>query len=187
RPEPVFPAPPGPSTLCSMLLSCVSCRKGRFNWHHKHIFCASHGIPSINPIRIGVIHLYTKSTFTAWRQPFHPSKQWSPPPMSESADYVIVGAGSAGCVLANRLSEGGKYRVTLLEAGPPDSNVWIHIPIGYGKTMFSKKLNWRYHTEPDPNMLGRQIYWPRGKTLGGSSSINGLIYIRGQKQDYDHW
>src|SRR5699024_3205459 len=66
-------------------------------------------------------------------------------------------------------------------------NVWIHIPIGYGKTMFSKKLNWRYHTEPDPNMLGRQIYWPRGKTLGGSSSINGLIYIRGQKQDYDHW
>ncbi|HLR13640.1 MAG TPA: choline dehydrogenase [Burkholderiaceae bacterium] len=107
--------------------------------------------------------------------------------MSESADYVIVGAGSAGCVLANRLSEGGKYRVTLLEAGPPDSNVWIHIPIGYGKTMFSKKLNWRYHTEPDPNMLGRQIYWPRGKTLGGSSSINGLIYIRGQKQDYDHW
>src|SRR5699024_7111307 len=122
-----------------------------------------------------------------WRQPFHPSKQWSPPPMSESADYVIVGAGSAGCVLANRLSDGGKYRVTLLEAGPPDSNSWIHDHIAYGMTYFSKKLNWRYHTEPDPNMLGRQIYWPRGKTLGGSSSINGLIYIRGQKQDYDHW
>lgn len=102
-------------------------------------------------------------------------------------DYVIVGAGSAGCVLANRLSENGRYSVCLLEAGPPDKNMWIHIPIGYGKTMFNEKLNWGFYTDPDPNMLDRQIYWPRGKTLGGSSSINGLIYIRGQKQDYDHW
>lgn len=107
--------------------------------------------------------------------------------MSETVDYVVVGAGSAGCVLANRLSENGKYSVCLLEAGPPDKNIWIHIPIGYGKTMFNKKLNWGFYTDPDPNMLGRKIYWPRGKTLGGSSSINGLIYIRGQKQDYDAW
>ncbi|TCT07460.1 GMC family oxidoreductase [Paralcaligenes ureilyticus] len=107
--------------------------------------------------------------------------------MSESVDYIIVGAGSAGCVLANRLSENGKHSVCVLEAGPPDKNIWIHIPIGYGKTMFHKKLNWGFYTDPDANMLGRKIYWPRGKTLGGSSSINGLIYIRGQKQDYDHW
>ncbi len=107
--------------------------------------------------------------------------------MSDSVDYIVVGAGSAGCVLANRLSENGKYSVCVLEAGPPDKNIWIHIPIGYGKTMFHKKLNWGFYTDPDANMLGRKIYWPRGRTLGGSSSINGLIYIRGQKQDYDHW
>lgn len=107
--------------------------------------------------------------------------------MPETADFIVVGAGSAGCVLANRLSEGGKHSVCLFEAGPRDSNIWIHIPIGYGKTMFHKTLNWQFHTDPDPHMLGRRIYWPRGRTLGGSSSINGLIYIRGQKQDYDHW
>ena len=107
--------------------------------------------------------------------------------MADKVDYIIVGGGSAGCVLANRLSENGKYSVCLLEAGPPDRNIWIHIPIGYGKTMFHKTLNWGFYTDPDPNMLGRKIYWPRGRTLGGSSSINGLIYIRGQKQDYDRW
>ncbi len=106
--------------------------------------------------------------------------------MHEAADYVIVGAGSAGCVLANRLSA-SEHSVCLLEAGPPDSNIWIHIPIGYGKTMFNKSLNWGFYTDPDPNMLDRRIYWPRGKTLGGSSSINGLIFIRGQREDYDHW
>lgn len=107
--------------------------------------------------------------------------------MPEAVDYVVVGGGSAGCVMAARLSENGKYSVCLLEAGPPDRNIWIHIPIGYGKTMFNKKLNWGFYTDPEPNMLGREIYWPRGKTLGGSSSINGLIYIRGQKDDYDAW
>ena len=107
--------------------------------------------------------------------------------MSEDFDYIVVGAGSAGCVLAARLSKEPATRVLLLEAGPPDSSLWIHLPIGYGKTMWSDKYNWRFSTDPDPNMNGRRIYWPRGKTLGGSSSINGLIYIRGQREDYDHW
>ncbi len=107
--------------------------------------------------------------------------------MSQPFDYIVIGAGSAGCVLASRLSEDPATRVLLLEAGPPDRSLWIHLPIGYGKTMWSDTYNWRFHTDPDPNMNGRRIYWPRGKTLGGSSSINGLIYIRGQREDYDHW
>ncbi|MEY2619000.1 MAG: hypothetical protein RL522_2002 [Pseudomonadota bacterium] len=102
-------------------------------------------------------------------------------------DYVIVGAGSAGCVLANGLSQGGQYRVALLEAGPEDRSPWIHLPIGYGKTMWDPRLNWKFETDPDPGMSNRRIYWPRGKVLGGSSSINGLIFIRGQKTDYEHW
>lgn len=102
-------------------------------------------------------------------------------------DYVVIGAGSAGCVLAARLSENPDHRVLLLEAGPADDSIWIHLPIGYGKTMWSEKYNWCFYTDPDPNMNGRRIYWPRGKTLGGSSSINGLIYIRGQREDFDHW
>ena len=102
-------------------------------------------------------------------------------------DYIVVGAGSAGCVLAERLSADGRHSVCLLEAGPPDRNPWIHLPIGYGKTMFHPVLNWGFHTDPDPGMLGRRIYWPRGRTLGGSSSINGLITIRGQREDYDEW
>ena len=102
-------------------------------------------------------------------------------------DFVVVGGGSAGCVLANRLSEDGRYKVALLEAGPKDRHFWIHLPIGYGKTMWDARVNWRLRTEPEPNMDGRQIYWPRGKVLGGSSSINGLIVIRGQAEDYDRW
>jgi len=107
--------------------------------------------------------------------------------VSDEFDYIVIGAGSAGCVLAARLSEDPAVSVLLLEAGPRDSSLWIHLPIGYGKTMWSGTVNWRYYTDPDPNMNGRRIYWPRGKTLGGSSSINGLIYIRGQREDYDHW
>jgi choline dehydrogenase len=102
-------------------------------------------------------------------------------------DYVIVGAGTAGCVLANRLSEDGRHRVLLLEAGPRDRYPWIHIPIGYGKTVFHPRYNWRFETEPDAGMAGRRLYWPRGRGLGGSSSINGLIYVRGQREDYDGW
>lgn len=107
--------------------------------------------------------------------------------MQPTFDYIIVGAGSAGAVLAGRLSEDPSVKVLLLEAGPPDNSFWIHLPIGYGKTMWDPKVNWCFHTDPDPNMNGRRIYWPRGKTLGGCSSINGLIYIRGQREDYDHW
>ncbi|MBM3348784.1 MAG: choline dehydrogenase [Betaproteobacteria bacterium] len=104
-----------------------------------------------------------------------------------SFDYIIIGAGSAGCVLANRLSANPKYSVCLIEAGPPDYSPWIHLPIGYGKTMWDSSVNWKFYTEPNPEMNNRPIYWPRGKCLGGSSSINGLIFIRGQKEDYDHW
>ncbi len=102
-------------------------------------------------------------------------------------DYVIVGAGSAGCVLANRLSADGRHSVLLLEAGPKDSNLWIHVPLGYGKLFKEKTVNWMYQTEPEPGLNGRQVFQPRGKVLGGSSSINGLLYVRGQHEDYDRW
>jgi choline dehydrogenase len=102
-------------------------------------------------------------------------------------DYVVVGAGSAGCVLANRLSADGKNSVLLLEAGPRDSNLWIHVPLGYGKLFKEKSVNWMYQTEPEPGLDGRAVFQPRGKVLGGSSSINGLLYIRGQHEDYDRW
>src|ERR1700675_4280389 len=102
-------------------------------------------------------------------------------------DYIIVGAGSAGCVLANRLSADGKHSVLLLEAGPKDNNLWIHVPLGYGKLFKEKTVNWMYQTEPEPGLDGRTIFQPRGKVLGGSSSINGLLYVRGQHEDYDRW
>ena len=95
-------------------------------------------------------------------------------------DYVVIGAGSAGCAAAARLSESGRYSVALLEAGGKDTNPWIHIPVGYFKTMGNPKTDWMYHTQSDPGLNGRDIPWPRGKVLGGSSSINGLLYVRGQ-------
>ncbi len=107
--------------------------------------------------------------------------------MSNQYDYIIVGAGSAGCVIANRLSENPKNKVLLLEAGGRDWNPWIHIPVGYFKTMYSKELSWGYETDPDPNLNGRKLIWPRGRVLGGSSSINGTLYVRGQAEDYNHW
>lgn len=107
--------------------------------------------------------------------------------MAAEVDYIVIGAGSAGCVLANRLSADSKNRVLLLEAGGNDSNPWIHIPVGYFKTMHNPALDWCYVTEPDTGLAGRTLQWPRGKVLGGSSSLNGLLYVRGQRQDYDRW
>lgn len=102
-------------------------------------------------------------------------------------DYIVVGAGSAGCAVAARLAQDRKTTVLLLEAGPKDRNMWIHIPIGYGKTMFNPQLNWQFESAPEPNLHNRKIYLPRGRTLGGSSSINGLVYIRGQHEDFERW
>jgi choline dehydrogenase len=109
------------------------------------------------------------------------------PPHPETYDYIVVGAGSAGCVLANRLTESGKHRVLLLEAGPANRHPWLHIPLGYARMFANTRYNWCYQTEPQPECHGRNVMAPRGKTLGGSSSINGLIYIRGQAEDFDHW
>src|SRR5438067_380614 len=102
------------------------------------------------------------------------------------ADYVVVGAGSAGCVVASRLSEDGS-RVVLLEAGPPDRDIWIHVPAGVLRVLNNAKINWNFLSEGEPGTNGRQLQWPRGKTLGGTSSINGMLYVRGNPADYDNW
>lgn len=102
-------------------------------------------------------------------------------------DYIIVGAGSAGCVLANRLSESGAHKVLLLEAGGSDRRLWIQMPIGYGMSFYNSQVNWMYRTEPETALNGRQGYWPRGKVLGGSSSINAMVHIRGQVADFEEW
>jgi choline dehydrogenase len=107
--------------------------------------------------------------------------------MHKAYDYIVIGAGSAGCVLADRLSASGEYSVLLLEAGGKDRNIWIHVPLGYGRTFFNPTVNWMFETEPQPGLNGRRIAQPRGKGLGGSSSINGLLYVRGQREDYDDW
>ncbi len=107
--------------------------------------------------------------------------------MEGSFDYIVVGAGSAGCVLANRLTASGQHRVLLIEAGGEDRNLWIHVPIGYARLFADPRNNWLYSSEPEPELGGRSIIQPRGKVLGGSSSINGLLYIRGQAEDFNHW
>jgi choline dehydrogenase-like flavoprotein len=102
-------------------------------------------------------------------------------------DYIVVGAGTAGCVLANRLSASGVHRVLLLEAGGSDRSLWFRVPIGYGRTFNDPRYNWMYEAEPDPALDNRRGFWPRGKVLGGSSSINAMVYVRGQPGDFDDW
>jgi len=102
-------------------------------------------------------------------------------------DYIIVGAGTAGCVLADRLTAGGRHRVLLLEAGGTDDRFWVRVPIGYGKCFFEPRVNWMYRTECEPALAGRSGYWPRGKLLGGSGAINAMVFVRGQPEDFDEW
>jgi len=102
-------------------------------------------------------------------------------------DFIIIGAGSAGAVLANRLSANGRHQVLLLEAGGSDRRLFVQMPIGYGKTYYDERVNWKYHTEPVPALNNKPSYWPRGKVLGGSSSINAMVYVRGHPEDYNDW
>lgn len=107
--------------------------------------------------------------------------------MTQEYDFIVVGAGTAGCVLANRLTEDGRFTVLLLEAGGSDRSIWIQMPIGYGRTFFDRRINWMYDTEPVDALGGRRSYWPRGKVIGGSGSINAMVYVRGQPRDFDDW
>ena len=108
------------------------------------------------------------------------------PAPSGNPDYIVIGAGSAGCVVASRLAEAG-HRTLLIEAGGEDRNPWIHIPLGYAKLYANPSVNWCYQSEPEPELNGRRLFQPRGKVLGGTGSINGMIYVRGQKEDFDGW
>ncbi|MBN2631126.1 MAG: GMC family oxidoreductase N-terminal domain-containing protein [Rhodobacteraceae bacterium] len=105
----------------------------------------------------------------------------------DDSDYIIVGAGSAGCVLADRLTASGRHSVTLVEAGGTDLRAYVHLPLGYGKLFYDPAVNWMYQTEPDPGLAGNRDHWPRGKLLGGSSSINAMVWVRGHPADYDDW
>ncbi|MFM5885856.1 MAG: GMC family oxidoreductase [Novosphingobium sp.] len=107
--------------------------------------------------------------------------------MSDAFDFIVVGAGTAGCVIASRLAEGGQFTVLLLEAGGSDRTAWIQLPIGYGRTFFDARVNWMYDTEPSPALRPEGSYWPRGKVIGGSGSINAMVHVRGQPHDFDSW
>lgn len=111
----------------------------------------------------------------------------SPAADGDAFDFIVIGAGSAGCVLANRLTESGRHRVLLVEAGGSDRRLWLKMPIGYGKSFYDPRVNWMLRTEPDPGLDGRRGYWPRGKVLGGSSAINAMVFMRGHRADFDGW
>ena len=102
-------------------------------------------------------------------------------------DFIVVGAGSAGCIVASRLSESGRHSVLLIEAGGEDKSFWFKIPVGYAKSYYNPKVNWMYRTEPEPFVNQREVFIPQGRTLGGGSSVNAMIYIRGQAEDYEEW
>src|SRR5476651_2221031 len=108
-------------------------------------------------------------------------------PEGATYDHIVTGAGSAGCAVAGRLSEDGRFSVLLLEAGPRDTYPWIHVPLGYHRTFNNPKVNWMFDSEPEPELNNRVMYQPRGKVLGGTSSINGMVYMRGNAADYDEW
>ncbi|MDP3522988.1 MAG: GMC family oxidoreductase N-terminal domain-containing protein, partial [Hoeflea sp.] len=105
----------------------------------------------------------------------------------DKPDFIIIGAGSSGCVLAERLSASGRHRVLVLEAGGDDRRFFVQMPLGYGKTFFDPKVNWMYRAEPDPGLAGNVDHWPRGRVLGGSSSINAMVWVRGARADFDDW
>ena len=105
----------------------------------------------------------------------------------QTYDFIVVGSGSAGSVVAERLSASGRYSVLVLEAGGSDRRFFVQMPLGYGKTFFDPAVNWNYRAEPDPGLAGNADHWPRGKLLGGSSSINAMVWIRGHRDDYDAW
>ena len=105
----------------------------------------------------------------------------------ETYDYIVVGAGSSGCVVASRLSEDPSVRVLLVEAGPSPESFWIQVPAGVASLFHHPRFNWNYYTEPVPTLNGRKVHWPRGKVLGGSSAINGMVYMRGHPRDFDEW
>ena len=105
----------------------------------------------------------------------------------QTYDFIVVGAGSAGSVVAERLSASGRHSVLVLEAGGSDMRFYVQMPLGYGKCFFDPRVNWNYRAEPDPGLAGNADHWPRGKILGGSSSINAMVWIRGAREDYDGW
>ena len=121
----------------------------------------------------------------AW--PTLPTTKWRSVVQGEAYDFIVTGAGSAGCAVAGRLSEDDRYSVLLLEAGPKDSYPWIHIPLGYHKTFDNPRDNWMFDSDPEPELNNSIMYQPRGKVLGGTSSINGMVYMRGNAADYDGW